>query len=289
MKVGVTFPQSDLALHAGGVRAWAQAVEELGFDHILLYDHVLGADRSARPGWDGFHGSEDQFHEVMVLLGFLAAVTDRVGLATGILCLPQRQTALVAKQAAEVDHLSNGRLRLGVGIGWNDVEYEALGMNFANRARRMEEQIVLLRELWTNRHITFEGDWHRVVAAGLNPLPLQSPIPIWIGSKADVTIDRVARLADGWMPEHRQPELLAPQLELLRSKLDEHGRDQSSFGLHGRLSLKDGGPDNWASVRDFWREAGATHFSISTIWSGESTLKGHLALLERFVAEVSLA
>lgn len=288
MRIGVTFPQSDLPLDVGEVREWVAAVEDAGFEHILVYDHVLGADRSTRPGWDGFHDSGDRFHEILVLMGFLAAVTTRVELVSGVLCLPQRQTALVAKQAAEIDHLSGGRLRLGVGIGWNAVEFEALGQGFGDRAARFEEQITLLRSLWSNPIIDVEGRWHRIRAAGLNPLPTR-PIPIWIGSRIDRTIDRVARLADGWMPENREPDVLAPQLDLLAARLAAHGRDRSEVGLHGRLSLKDGDPGYWRKVRDFWAGAGAEHLSVSTIWSGETTLAGHLELTMRYRDEIGLS
>ena len=288
MKVGVTFPQSDLYMDSSAVRHWARTVEELGFDHILLYDHIIGADVTARPQWTGFHTSKDRFHEILVTLGYLAAITEKVELVTGILCLPQRQTVLVAKQAAEVDILSNGRLRLGVGIGWNEVEYEALGMSFEDRPSRMEEQIILLRKLWSEEHIKISSKWHTISDAGLNPLPIQRPIPIWYGSTMDKTIDRAARLADGWMPGHRKPELVKPQIQLLHDSLIRHGRDISKYGLHGRFSLKDGAPDDWKTVRDFWDQAGASHFSISTIYSGELTLDGHLSLIEKYATEIGL-
>ena len=289
MKVGVTFPQSDISMDSSEVRHWARCVEELGFDHILLYDHIIGADVSSRPGWTGFHTSKDRFHEVFVTLGFLAAVTEKVELVTGILCLPQRQTVLVAKQAAEVDILSNGRLKLGVGIGWNEVEYESLGMGFHDRALRMEEQIVLLRRLWNEEHVKFSGKWHTISDAGLNPRPIQRPIPIWYGSTADKTISRAVQLADGWIPGNRKPELVKPQIELLREKLTKEGRDISKFGLHGRFSLKDGTPDEWKTVRDFWDKEGASHFSISTIYSGETTLDGHLRLVEKYAIDIGVS
>lgn len=289
MKIGVTFPQSDLELNAADTRIWAEAVEDLGFDHILFYDHVLGADRSTRPGWSGFHDMDDRFHEVMVLMGYLAAVTSRVELVTGVVALPQRQTALVAKQAAEVDHLSGGRLRLGVGIGANDVEYQALGKVFENRGRRIEEQIELLRQLWTMPVVDFDGQWEQVVSAGINPLPIQQPIPLWIGSSHDRTIERVARLADGWLPETRVLTEARRQIPLLHSHLADHGRDHASFGLQGRLSLKDGDKDYWGEALSTWSELGATHFSVSTIWFGVETLSEHIGLLEDVVEEFGAA
>lgn len=288
MKVGAIFPQSDIHLDRAAVRDIAQTLEGLGFDHLLTYDHVLGADTSQRPGWSGFHDLDDQFCEAMVLLGFISAVTERIGLSTGIVCLPQRQTVLMAKQAAEVDRLSGGRMRLGVGIGWNKVEYDALGQDFHTRADRMEEQIVLLRRLWTEESVTFAGRFDKVDAAGICPLPIQRPIPVWIGSMLDRTIDRVARLADGWMPEYRKTELVKPQLEILEAKLAEHGRDRASFGLEARLSVKDGTPDDWRRTFEEWKSLAFTHFSVSTIWSGAKTVDEHLALFTRFTEEVGI-
>jgi probable F420-dependent oxidoreductase len=288
MRIGVTFPQSDLELDAGATREFAQAAEELGFDHILAYDHVLGAGRANRPEWDGFHDANDRFHEVFVLFGYLAAVTESIELVTGILCLPQRQTALVAKQAAEVDHLSGGRLRLGVGVGWNEPEFRGLGSDFRTRGRRIEEQIAVLRALWTEGTVDVDGEFHSLPDVGINPLPVQRPIPVWYGSGAEKILDRVVRLADGWMPESRVPETLAPQLEKLRAMLAAAGRDPDEFGLQARLSLRQGDPDLWRAYHAWYLEQGFTHFCISTIWSGAATLEEHLALLERFCAEVGV-
>src|SRR3984957_11348408 len=181
MTTGVVFPQTEIGADAGAVRAYAQRVEELGFTHLLAYDHVVGADPAVHEGWDGPYDVTTTFHEPLVLFGYLAALTS-LELVTGIIILPQRQTALVAKQAAEVDLLTGGRLRLGVGLGWNAVEYEALGQEFGNRGRRVEEQVALLRRLWTEPSVTFEGDFERVTGAGLAPLPVQRPIPVWFGA-----------------------------------------------------------------------------------------------------------
>ena len=182
MRVGVVFPQTELGGDPGAVRAYGERVEELGFSHILAYDHVVGADPAVHNGWDGPYDVHTTFHEPFVMFGYLAAVTQRVELVTGVIILPQRQTVLVAKQAAEVDLLSGGRLRLGIGVGWNAVEYEALGEEFSNRGKRSVEQISLLRRLWTEQTVTFDGDFHRVTGAGIAPLPTQQPIPVWIGA-----------------------------------------------------------------------------------------------------------
>ena len=181
MRVGVVFPQTEIGADRGGVRAYAEAAEELGYAHLAAYDHVLGADPAGHPGFSGPYTHRTMFHEVLVLLGFLAGVTRDLELVTSVVIAPQRQTALLAKQAAEVDVLSGGRLRLGLGLGWNDVEYEALGVPFRRRGRRMEEQIGLMRRLWREPVVSFEGEFHRVTAAGLNPLPERRSIPIWIG------------------------------------------------------------------------------------------------------------
>jgi probable F420-dependent oxidoreductase len=287
VRIGVTFPQSDLELDALATRDFVQTVEGLGFDHLIAYDHVLGAGRKNRPDWNGFHDEHDRFHEVMVLFGYLAGVTKSIELTTGILCLPQRQTGLVAKQAVEVDLLSGGRLRIGVGVGWNAVEFEGLGADFRTRGRRIEEQITVLRALWTSPTVTIAGEFHSLPDVGINPLPNRS-IPIWYGSGAEKILDRVVRLADGWIPESRVPEALAPQLEKLLGKLEDAGRDPASFGLQARLSLRQGDPDLWREYYAWYLDHGFTHFCVSTIWSGASTIDEHLELLRRFCDEVGV-
>jgi probable F420-dependent oxidoreductase len=247
MRIGVVFPQTEIGADPSGVRDYAQAVEQLGYRHILVYDHVLGASTSSRPDWKGAYNSEDMFHEVFVLYGYLAAITQTVELVTGVLVLPQRQTALVAKQAAEIDILSGGRLRLGIGVGWNAVEYQALNENFHNRGARSEEQIALLRALWSEPVVTFKGRWHTVEDAGLNPLPVQRPIPIWIGGYSEVTLRRTARLADGYFPAGKPADdQVRAAIEQLYSYLREAGRDVASFGLEARLSLGQVPESGWA-------------------------------------------
>jgi probable F420-dependent oxidoreductase len=201
MRIGAVFPQMEIGDDPGAIRSWAQAVEELGYQHVLAFEHVLGAGTDTRPGWQHAYTSETLFHEVFVLFGYLAAVTSRVELVTGVLVLPQRQTALVAKQAAEVDVLSGGRLRLGVGVGWNEVEYQALGASFGDRGARSEEQVEVLRRLWAEPTITYSGRWHQVDNAGINPLPVRRRIPVWFGGHAEAALRRVGRVGDGWLPE----------------------------------------------------------------------------------------
>src|ERR1700722_1246682 len=199
MKIGAVFPQTEIGSDGGAVRAYVERVEQLGYSHLIVYDHVVGADPAVHQGWDGVYDVRSSFHEPLVLFGFLAGVCS-LELVTGILILPQRQTALVAKQAAEVDVLTGGKLRLGVGLGWNPVEYEALGKDFSNRGRRLEEQVELLRRLWTEESVTFDGTYEQVTGAGLAPLPVQRPIPIWFGAAAPASFRRAGRMADGWIP-----------------------------------------------------------------------------------------
>jgi probable F420-dependent oxidoreductase len=255
------------------------AIESAGFDHIAVYDHVLGA--SPRPELTGPYTLADQFHEVLVLYGYLAAITNRIELATEILVLPQRQTALVAKQAAQIDLLSGGRLRLGVGVGWNWVEYEALGMDFRGRGTRLEEQIALMRKLWSNPEVEFKRRHHTVSAAGLNPLPSRR-IPIWIGATADVGLKRAARIADGWQSELGLGPELEDNLLRLRRYLAEEGRDPAAFGIAGEVELGRSGVEQTVHRVREWASLGATHVSLTTMGHGFTGPDDHLAPLMQF-------
>ena len=222
------------------------------------------------------------FHEPFVLYGYLAAVTSSIELCTGIIILPQRQTALVAKQAAEVDVLSGGRLRLGIGIGWNHVEFEALGQDFHVRGKRSEEQIDLMRRLWTNETVTFNGKWDRVTAAGLNPLPVQRPIPIWLGGGAEQVLKRVATLSDGWILTGPPNGATQQRLERIRAYAEEAGRDPSTIGIEGGVRIAQGGPDAWLETLEAWRALGATHVCLNTMNAGLKTVAEHLDAVRRF-------
>ncbi len=281
MRIGVTFPQIEFGNDPIAIRDYAQTAEGLGYTHFLAYDHVLSADTTNRPGWSGAYALKDPFHEVFVLLGYLAGLTTTLELVTGVLILPQRQTALVAKQAAEVDVLSGGRLRLGVGVGWNAVEYEGLSKDFGDRGVRSEEQIALLRALWTNPSLTFEGRWERVVEAGINPLPVQRPIPIWIGGYAEATLRRVGRMGDGWFPWREPNEVMRGAVERLRAYATEAGRDPNDIGLEPQLNVGRGDPDAWRSFVEGWRALGATHLCLSTMGNGFTSPGEHLAALTR--------
>lgn len=281
MRIGTVFPQTEIGSDPAPIRQYAQTVEGLGYSHILAYDHVLGASTASRPDWSGPYTSETIFHEPFVLFGYLAALTQRVELVTGVLILPQRQTALVAKQAAEIDVLSGGRLRLGIGLGWNEVEYEALGESFATRGARIEEQIAVLRALWSGHAIAYSGRWHRIEDAGINPLPIRHTIPIWIGGSAESVLKRVARLADGWFPLMPPNEKAREMIERLHAYAREVGRDVRTIGIEARLDVSQTPEAEWASYADAWGQLGATHLGINTMEAGYTTLAQHLETLRR--------
>ncbi len=282
MKIGVIFPQTEIGADPAAVRDYAQAAEGLGYDHIVPYDHVIGANPASRPGWTPPYTHKDNFHEPFVLFGYLAAATEKIGLASGIIILPQRQTVLVAKQAAAVDVLSRGRLRLGIGIGWNPVEYEALGMNFNDRGKRSEEQIEVLRLLWTKELVTFKGRWHTITDAGINPLPVQRPIPIWFGGNAEPVLRRVARLGDGWFPLADAGDKVRAMIEKVRGYAKEAGRDPAAIGIEGRVSVAGGTPEKWREAVLQWKELGATHLSVNTMKAGLAGAAGHVDAIRRF-------
>jgi probable F420-dependent oxidoreductase len=279
MRVGIVFPQSEIGNDPIVIRDWAQAAEGLGYDHILVYDHVLGPGRTTRPDLGDNYTSDQPIHEIFVLLGYLAGQTSRIGLTTGVLILPQRQTALVAKQAAAVDLFSGGRLRLGVGVGWNAVEYEGLNEDFTNRGARSEEQIAVLRALWSATAITYRGRWHTIDDAGINPLPVQRPIPIWLGGMAESTLKRAGRLADGWLPMPAPDDESRAKLERLRDYAREAGRDPATIGIGPQLVLSQVGEANAAGHAARWRDLGATHLSVNVSGLGYRTPREQIAAL----------
>jgi probable F420-dependent oxidoreductase len=280
MRFGVVFPQTEIGSDPVVIRDYAQTVEAMGYRHILAYDHVLGASTATRPNWKGAYTSETPFHEPFVLYGYLAALTREVELVTGVIILPQRQTVLVAKQAAEVDVLSGGRLRLGIGTGWNTVEYQGLNEDFHNRGARSEEQIAVMRALWNQPIVTFEGRWHHIDAAGINPLPVQRPIPIWFGGEAEAVLKRVARIGDGWFPQVGPVEG-QPMIERLRTYIREAGRSEDSVGIEARLSPSRVPENGWIDFVEGWRKLGATHISINTMGLKLPSVTDHLNLLRR--------
>ena len=280
MRIGVTFPQTEIGSDPIVARDDAQAAEALGYDYINIYDHVLGAQPGDhRPGWSGVYNYQSNFHEPFTLFAYFAAVTSRVELVTGIIILPQRQTALVAKQAAEVDLLSNGRFRLGVAIGWNEAEFEALNENFHNRGRRFEEQIEVMRALWTQDVVTFEGKYHTLNHVAIEPRPSR-PIPIWIGGMSESAMQRAVRLGDGWFPQFR-PEVADPQgtIDRFFSLLRESGRNPDEFGIQTTFPFS-GGPDEWHAHVERAASWGATHLSVNTMGIGLNSPREHIMKIE---------
>jgi probable F420-dependent oxidoreductase len=282
MRIGVVFPQTEIGTDPAVVREFSQAAEQLGYHHILAYDHVLGANPASRPDWRPPYTHQSTFHEPFVLFGYLAGVTKTIELVTGVLILPQRQTALVAKQAAAVDVLSGGRLRLGVGIGWNPVEYEALGESFNNRGQRSEEQVELLRLLWTNELVSFEGRWHKISDAGINPLPVQRPIPIWFGGGHNRVLRRLARLGDGWFPQLPPDEKCRAAIEKIAAYAREASRDPKTIGIEGRMTINAESADTWQRQIQAWKQVGATHLSVNTMKAGFGNPAAHIDAIRSF-------
>jgi probable F420-dependent oxidoreductase len=288
MRIGVVFPQTEIRHDPAVIKDYAQTAEELGFSHVLAYDHVIGANPASRPGWRPPYTHLDQFCEPLVLFSYLAGLTKKIELVTGVIILPQRQTVLAAKQAAHVDVLSGGRLRFGIGIGWNPVEYEALGENFKDRGVRCEEQVEVLRRLWTEELVTFTGRWHKITDAGINPLPVQRPIPIWFGGSDDRALRRLARLGDGWFPLLGPDEKCREMIEKVRRYAREAGRDPSAIGIEGRISYGQGSPEAWLKDLAAWRNLGATHVSFNTMKAGLESA-AHISAIRRFHAATASA
>jgi probable F420-dependent oxidoreductase len=275
VQIGVVFPQTELGGDAGAVRQFGQAVEQQGYRHLLVYDHVVGADPSVHSPWRGPYDIDTTFHEPFVLFGFLAGITS-LELVTGVIILPQRQTVLVAKQAAEIDLLTGGRFRLGIGVGWNRVEYDALGQDFTTRGRRSGEQVELLRRLWTQRSVEATVDAERVTGAGIAPRPLQRPIPVWFGCSSPPAYRRAGRLGDGWFPQVAPGPALDEARRIVESAARDAGRDPSALGMEGRISWR-GDVEETAAAVERWRAAGATHLSINTMGAGLSSVDDHVA------------
>ena len=268
MKIGITLPLTDIHGAPSTVRDFAQAAEGLGYHHLGAPDHVLGVNAASRPDWGQRNTSKDFFHDPFVLFGYLAACTSKIEFSSQVMILAQRQTALVAKQAASLDVLSNGRFRFGVGIGWNPVEFTGLNENFANRGKRSEEQLQVLKALWAEPHVTYKGQWHTIEDAGINPLPVKRAIPLWLGGHEDVTLRRIAKWGDGWiMLSHPLGDTARGEFDKLRGYVKAEGRDPASVGLEVWVSTGAGGPDDWR--RDFqgWKALGVTHVTLNSTYA----------------------
>lgn len=290
MEIGAIFPQTELSADPGAIREFVQAVEAMGYANLFVADHVLGADtRFHHHPSLASYSYKSVVHEPLTLLGYIAALTSRITLATGILILPQRQTALVAKQAAEIDVLSGGRLRLGIGVGWNQVEYDALNQDFHTRGRRSAEQIAVLRALWTQEVVDFHGQWHHITHAGLNPLPVQRPIPIWLGvgssqnpQPPEAVLRRVGRLADGWSPNIPTNADGKQLVARVHHYAQEAGRDPATLPLEGRVRIAGKSPADWVNIVQAWAGLGATHIIVETRGGGLAFPHQHLAALQQF-------
>ncbi|MCA9959231.1 MAG: LLM class F420-dependent oxidoreductase [Anaerolineales bacterium] len=286
MKIGVVFPQIEFGNDPAAIRDYTQTAEELGYSHILAYDHILGANPNRPGGWKGPYTYQNPFHEPFVLFSYMAALTKSIEFATGIIILPQRETAVVAKQAATLDVLSNGRFRLGVGIGWNEVEYTALNQNFKTRGKRIEEQVEVLQQLWQNELITYEGRWHTIPDAGLNPLPVQRPIPVWFGGHADAVLHRVARMGNGWLPNYNNAARAKPEIDKLAEYLAQNGRSLADIGIEFRISYEQANPALWQQAIDEWQAVGATHMTVNTMYLGFNTPQQHIAAITHFAQQM---
>ena len=288
MKLGLSFPQTEIGTDPVKIKDFIQTAEGLGYDFITFVDHVLGEEAPRGASFAGNYTRDYMFHEVMVLMGYAAAVTKTIGLGTAVMILPQRQAVLVAKQAAEVDLLSGGRMRLGVGLGWNKVEYDGLGMSFKNRAKRFSEQIEVMRELWSNRVVEYRGEFHSFDSAGINPEPIQRPIPVWIGAMKDVAVRRAARIGDGWFmyPRQEPSDDAHEMISIYRQAAAEAGREPDSLGINATVFANQGlGPDEWRSIMEKWKEMGVNEFTCRTAESDLKNLEAHMNAIKE-MAEV---
>lgn len=283
MKTGVVYPQVELGGDTGAVKAFAQAAEDLGYDHIVLYDHVLGAVHAGRePKLTGPYKETDPFHEPLVTFAYLAGITRKLEMATGVIILPQRQTVLFAKQAADVDLFSDGRLRLGVGVGWNWVEYDGLEMSrhFRRRGKRQEQQVALIRKLWEQAVVEHEDTDHRIDRAGILPRPKRQ-IPIWFGGFSPAAYDRAARIGDGFMFSGRTQTEAVQIKAKIEARLAELGRSKDSFGFES-IQQYSRGDNQWPSDIAAWRDAGGSHISVVTMGANLTTVDGHIEAIRRW-------
>ena len=294
MELGSLLPLGDIGGDPATVREYAQTAEAIGYDFVEAPDHVLGVNAASRPGWDR-NNSEDLFHDPFVLFGYLAGCTGKLGFSTGVLILPQRQTVLVAKQSASLDVLSGGRFRLGIGVGWNEVEFTGLNENFHNRGRRSEEQVQVMQKLWAEPHVVFKGRWHTIEDAGINPRPASGKVPVWFGGHHDRTLERIAKWGDGWMPNAYPPDHTATEIfARLRQLTEAAGRDPAKIGIEVWVSMGTGREADWARETRFWKAAGASHICLTTTFNRRhhqripgNTLADHLGALRRYHSAVA--
>ncbi len=285
MQFGAVFPHNEIGTDPAAIKAYAQGVEALGATHLLIYDHVLGADPDRPGGWNAPYDKDTAFHEPFTTFAFVAAVTEKLDLVTTILILPQRQTVLAAKQAAEVALLSNDRLRLGIGTGWNQIEYQGLNVDFGKRGKRQAEQVDLMRKLWTEDSLTYQGEFHTVDAAGINPRP-NRPIPIWFGGSAPPLLKRCGELGDGWIPLMGANDAARACIEQIRAHREAAGLSWQGFGIQAQAQYAGGTAERWSSHAQKWREMGCTHLAIATHNAGHTDVDGHLKRVEEYLGVV---
>lgn len=286
MKIGAVLPHNEIGNDPGAIKAYLQGVEELGMTHLLIYDHVMGADPDRSGGYSGPYDKDTAFHEPFTFFGFAAAVTNSIELVTTVLILPQRQTVLVAKQAAEVAILSENRLRLGVGTGWNKIEYQALNEDFTNRGVRQADQVELMRKLWSSDAFSYTSNFHTIDQASINPRPSQS-VPIWFGGSAPALLKRCALLGDGWMPLGGANDKSAALLDQIRVHRVAAGRSMDDFGVQAQAQWAGGDPDRWTAHAKRWREIGASHMAVATHNAGETDVDGHLTRIAQYRDAIS--
>ena len=286
MEIGAVFPHNEIGTDPQAIKDYAQGVEELGVTHLLIYDHVLGADRDRPGGFEGPYDKDVAFHEPFTTFAFIAAVTKKLDMITTVMILPQRQTVLVAKQAAELAILSNNRFKLGIGVGWNAVEYTGLNENFKNRGKRQEEQVELMRLLWESEVLEYKGDYHHIDKASINPRPSKS-VPIWFGGGAPQLIERCADLGDGWIPLMGPNEAARKTLAAIKEKRESKGLDWDDFGVQAQAQYAGGNAERWNQHADKWRNLGASHLAIATHNAEPTNVDGHLGRIKEYLNAVT--
>ena len=286
MEIGAVFPHNEIGTDPQAIKDYAQGVEELGVTHLLIYDHVLGADRIRPGGFEGPYDKDVAFHEPFTTFAFIAAVTKKLEMITTVMILPQRQTVLVAKQAAELAILSNNRFKLGIGVGWNAVEYTGLNENFKNRGKRQEEQVELMRLLWESEVLEYKGDYHHIDKASINPRPSKS-VPIWFGGGAPQLIERCADLGDGWIPLMGPNEAARKTLAAIKEKKKSKGLDWDNFGVQAQAQYAGGDAERWNKHAEKWRNLGASHLAIATHNAEPTNVDGHLGRIKEYLNAVT--
>ena len=286
MEIGAVFPHNEIGTDPQAIKDYAQGVEELGITHLLIYDHVLGADRDRPGGFEGPYDKDVAFHEPFTTFAFIAAVTKKLDMITTVMILPQRQTVLVAKQAAELAILSNNRFKLGIGVGWNAVEYTGLNENFKNRGKRQEEQVELMRLLWESEVLEYKGDYHHIDKASINPRPSKS-VPIWFGGGAPQLIERCADLGDGWIPLMGPNEAARKTLAAIKEKRESKGLNWDNFGVQAQAQYAGGDAERWNKHAEKWRNLGASHIAIATHNAEPTNVDGHLGRIKEYLNAVT--